>query len=154
MTEPSKTLYQHTQYARWTWAPIIIGAILCLLSSVYSKAGATSIAMVLGCFFLMAVLALFIYALTVSINADGTRLSAKYGIGLYTKNVVLSDVVSYQKVRNSFWMGWGIRWIPGGWLYNIDGLDAIELTLKNASKVRIGTDEPDKLLEALNKTLN
>ena len=36
------------------------------------------------------------------------------------------------------------------WLvWNISGLDAIELTYHDGKKFRIGTDEPEALLEAL-----
>ena len=34
-------------------------------------------------------------------------------------------------------------------VWNISGLDAVELTYHNGKKFRIGTDEPEALLEAL-----
>ena len=30
-------------------------------------------------------------------------------------------------VRNKWWHGWGVRWVPGGSMYNVWGLDAVEL---------------------------
>ena len=53
------------------------------------------------------------------------------------------------QVRNRWWWGFGIRWTPHGWMWNISGLDAVELTYHNGKKFRIGTDEPEALLEAL-----
>jgi len=50
-------------------------------------------------------------------------------------------------VRNQWWWGWGIRLIPGGWLYNVSGLDAVELKMKNGRIFRIGTDEAQRLAE-------
>ena len=46
-------------------------------------------------------------------------------------------------------MGWGIRKVVGGWMFNVAGLDAVELGLSKGGLFRIGTDEPDQLLEAI-----
>ena len=51
--------------------------------------------------------------------------------------------------RNSWWYGWGIRLTPHGWMWNISGLDAVELTYRNGKKFRIGTDELEMLLGVL-----
>jgi hypothetical protein len=56
-------------------------------------------------------------------------------------------------VKNQWWWGWGIRLIPGGWLYNVSGLDAVELKMKNGRVYRIGTDEPRKLAEFIQAKL-
>ncbi len=147
-------IYQHTQYARWTWAPLLLGVGLGLFGTVYCKAGNASIAVALGLLALLALVSLFIYGLTVTLDGNKKRLSARFGLGLYTKHIALDDVVSCEKVRNTFWMGWGIRWFPGGWLYNVDGLDAVELTLKNASRIRIGTDDPDPLCDVIDSVIS
>jgi hypothetical protein len=52
-------------------------------------------------------------------------------------------------VRNKWWYGWGIRLTPHGWLFNVGGLDAVELELASGRKFRIGTDEPQGLLNAI-----
>jgi hypothetical protein len=39
--------------------------------------------------------------------------------------------------------GWGIRALHKGWLWNIAGLDAVELELKTGRVFRIGTDDAD-----------
>ena len=45
----------------------------------------------------------------------------------------------------------GIKFFgPGKWLYNVSGLDIIEVELKMGGWVRIGTDDPIGLLQALN----
>ena len=45
--------------------------------------------------------------------------------------------------------GWGIRYPFDGWLYNVSGLQAVELTVKGEGNLRIGTDEPETLVAAL-----
>ena len=49
--------------------------------------------------------------------------------------------------------GWGIRLIPNGWLWNVSGLGAVELSLVNGQRFRIGTDEPEQLATAIQGAL-
>jgi hypothetical protein len=40
--------------------------------------------------------------------------------------------------------------MPGQyWLWNVSGMGAVELQLKNGSRFRIGTDEPETLARAV-----
>lgn len=54
-----------------------------------------------------------------------------------------------EKLKIHGYAGWGIRYFGEGFLYNVNGLKAIELFLENGKKLRIGTDEPEKLGDAL-----
>ena len=45
-----------------------------------------------------------------------------------------------------WWWGWGVRYYGQGWLYNVSGLDAVEIRLKSGKHIRIGTDEPEALV--------
>lgn len=91
--------------------------------------------------------------LTVSISDGYLRL--KFGYGIFRKEFVLSDIVSAKSVRNPWYVGWGVRlWLrPTRWIYNVSGLDAVEITLKNGKIYRIGTDEPAKLSAAISTSL-
>jgi hypothetical protein len=97
---------------------------------------------------------LFLFAsLTVEINHGS--VVCRFGPGLFRKKTKLSDITDAQSVTNSWLSGWGIRWIPGKYmLWNVSGLKAVELTLKNGKRFRIGTDEPELLVRAIqdNKT--
>jgi len=92
------------------------------------------------------VVALF-YGLTVEVNRDMVRLY--YGFGIIHRSILHQHIAMVTQVRNRWWWGFGIRWTPHGWMWNISGLDAIELTYHDGKKFRIGTDEPEALLEAL-----
>jgi hypothetical protein len=59
------------------------------------------------------------------------------------------DVVSAQPVSSGWWRGWGIRYVQGGWLFNVSGLQAVELRLRNGRRVLIGTDRPKEMVRAL-----
>lgn len=95
---------------------------------------------------------LIFYKLTISI--DNTYFSFKLGIGLIGKKYLISDIQSCKSVRNNPLFGIGIRKIPKGWLYNVSGLNAVELTFKNKkSKVRIGTNMPDEIVRTIDKMI-
>jgi len=52
-------------------------------------------------------------------------------------------------VTNPWWYGWGIHLTPSGWLYNVGGARAVQLDLHNGRSLRVGTDEPERLCEAI-----
>jgi hypothetical protein len=103
---------------------------------------------------ILLLITLFLFAsLTVEIIHD--NVVCRFGPGLIRKEIKLSDITDVRPVINSWLAGWGIRWIPGRYmLWNVSGLQAVELTLTNGRKFRIGTDEPDSLARAIqiNKT--
>lgn len=94
---------------------------------------------------------LFLSHLTVWIDPEFVRI--RFGFGAWRKKFQLDKIQSAAPVRNDWFMGWGIHWVGNGWLYNIAGLDAVELTFKNGKKTRIGTDEPGKLTAAIESAL-
>jgi hypothetical protein len=47
-----------------------------------------------------------------------------------------------------------LSWLPSPfrrWLYNVGGLDAVEITLASGRMLRIGSDEPNALAAALQR---
>ncbi|MDS4019691.1 MAG: hypothetical protein RKR03_04155 [Candidatus Competibacter sp.] len=96
---------------------------------------------------LMGSAALLFYNLTVEI--DATHLTFRFGIGLIRKRVPLAEIVEAKPVRNSWWYGWGIHRTPHGWLYNVSGREAVEITLTSGKRLRLGTDEPRRLAQAI-----
>jgi hypothetical protein len=87
------------------------------------------------------------WGLTVEVNKDVVRLY--FGFGIIHRSILREHIAMVTQVRNRWWWGFGIRWTPHGWMWNMSGLDAVELTYHNGKKFRIGTDEPEALLEAL-----
>ena len=86
---------------------------------------------------------------SLTVNVSPTYISLKFGIGIIRKRFAIVDVQDASIVRNHWYYGWGIRLTPHGWLYNVSGLDAVEIQLRNGRKFRIGTDEPVELLAAV-----
>lgn len=85
--------------------------------------------------------------LTVTIDEEALRL--RFGIGLIRKAIRLSEIASCEPVRNRWWYGWGIRLTPHGMLYNVSGLGAVEVRLRDGKAIRVGSDEPEALAAAL-----
>ncbi len=95
---------------------------------------------------------LFFYKLTIYINE--TYISFKLGIGLFSKKYLIADLKSCKPVKNDALFGIGIHLIPNAMLYNVSGLQAIELTFKNQkTKVRIGTNEPEEIASIISKMI-
>lgn len=94
--------------------------------------------------FFLLVLLLLLYKLTIII--DEKKVSFKMGIGLIGRTFLISDIKSCKPVTNYFLSGFGIRLIRNGWLYNVSGFKAIELSFHNRNSiVRIGTDRPEEI---------
>jgi hypothetical protein len=105
----------------------------------------------MGGIFVMSVALLLFHNLTAAVDHDGIRIA--YGIGIINRRVRHQDILQCSQVKNSWWWGWGIRKIPGGWMWNVSGLSAVELKLKNGRVFRIGTDEPERLAAAIMERL-
>jgi hypothetical protein len=88
---------------------------------------------------------------SLQVIVDEKYLRIKFGYGVFQKKFSLEDVVSAKTVKNHFYYGWGVRlWLwPKMWIYNVSGFDAVEIKLKNGKTYRIGTDEPQKLEQAI-----
>jgi len=141
------TTYRHTQVGTY----LIAG--LTALAVVLGVAGGLlgTLRWMLPAMALLALIVALFGSLTTEI-AD-RELRCRFGIGLIHKRFELRGVVRVETVRNSWIWGWGIRYTPRGWLYNVSGLQAVELTLRGGRRVRIGTDEPEELARAIRQAL-
>ena len=90
---------------------------------------------------------------TLTVRVGSGTITVQFGMGVIRKRIQLSDIETYAKVRNPWYYGLGIRYTPRGWLYNIYGLSAIELLMKNGKICRIGTDDPERFAQALYEAL-
>ena len=86
---------------------------------------------------------------SLTVTVDDTFIELQFGGWWTAKRILLSDVLECTITRTTFLNGWGIHYTGDGWLYNVYGLDAVELILKGGAKVIIGTDEPSELSAAI-----
>jgi len=95
----------------------------------------------------MTVMATLFSYLTVEVTNDELRW--QFGPGLWSYRIALDEITDVAIVRNQWWNGWGIRTGRGFRLYNVSGLDAVELRLHSNDIRRIGTDDPQGLVKVL-----
>ena len=141
--------YKRTQIGYLMLAFISVGILLLIVN--YSYLSGTSLLLLV----ILAVLVLSLLLFSVlSVNVDGGEVSLRFGVGIIRKRFPLSEIESHSVVRNPWYYGWGVRRIPIGWLYNVSGLDAVELTMTDGRKFRIGTDDPSGLDAAIRAALS
>lgn len=133
-------MYKHTQIG---WVTIISIGLGILLVGYYGDLCTNWIALLV---FGILVVCIILFA-SLTVTGDGGFVRIKFGPGLIRKSFPWEEIEACNVVRNYWWFGWGIRKIPQGWLYNVSGLDAVELSMKDGKVYRIGTDEPRELNE-------
>jgi len=139
------TTYRHTQVGGLVLVILGIGALAVVYAGVRENWRLEQ-ALVLGV--LLVVMRLF-STLTVEIR-DGS-LRVRFGPGFPRRTFRLAEITGARVVRNPWYRGWGCRRLHRGWLYNVSGFSAVEITLTSGGVYRIGTDEPEALLAALQR---
>ncbi len=94
------------------------------------------------------VIYLLFYGMKTIVNSDWIVIS--FGVGVLRKRIQVEKIESVKVVKNPWYYGLGIRFIPGGTLYNIRGVHAVELKFHNMQDVvRIGTNKPTQLMQEI-----
>jgi hypothetical protein len=92
------------------------------------------------------------YGLTTTV--DQKKIQLTFGIGLIRKRIEIKSIEAVKIVKSPWYFGWGIRFFPGGVLYNVGGLVGVELTLKGTERVvRIGSRNQVRLRDEILKRL-
>ncbi|MCH2137218.1 MAG: hypothetical protein MK101_11690 [Phycisphaerales bacterium] len=133
--------YSHTQKAtliRLALAVMIVG--LAVGAVLVTQALWIPVGVLLLCLLLF-------HSLRVEIDARHVHIA--FGIGLIRRSIALSDIASCEIVTTPWYMGYGIRYVFKGWMWNVSGKWSVELTYTSGGHFRIGTDEPEALKAAL-----
>jgi hypothetical protein len=144
------TAYEHKQpgkLIRWTMILTIVAFVVIMtVAKIWTYPIAVQLIPIVVLLILLACAILF-DSLTVRITES--RLSFHFGPGLIRRSFELKEIEEAEIVRNQWWYGWGIRLTPHGWMYNVSGMDAVQITLRGGKKFRIGTDQPLELHSAI-----
>ena len=138
-----RTTYRHKQFG----GVMVFGmaaAIITIIVLLGPAAAHPALLVVLG---LLAGVAVVFSSLTVQVTPSS--LVFWFGPGVMRKQVPLADIAAVETVRNPWWWGVGWRITPRGMLYSVSGLSAVEITRKDGSRFRLGSDEPERLARAL-----
>lgn len=131
---------------------IIIGLVAMMISGMIYNVESTGMDGTV----LWAVLALlaflFVNFCSLTVRIDEEKLSWYFGIGLLNFKMPLKEIQTVRPVRTAFMDGLGIRFRPGrGWVYSVSGFRAVDIIRKDGSRLQIGTDEPEILVDTLKR---
>jgi hypothetical protein len=141
-------MYRHRQSSRLLPAAALVMAIAVVIAALSGQRLAVFVPLAAGAL-VLALVTLCFSSLTVEVGADD--LVWFFGRGIWRKRIARADIASAAAVRNPWSYGFGIHRTPRGWLYNVGGLDAVEIALASGRTLRIGSDEPDVLAQALRR---
>jgi len=145
---PSRRMYEHTQTGMLQIIAVLVIIVIILATTLLFGPLLIPLAVLL----LLVITVLCFATLTVTIEDGVVRI--RFGpLGLVRREWPARDIVSVTVVTNPWYYGYGIRWTPHGPLYNVSGSHAIEILLVSGKKVRIGTDEPEALSNAINRAI-
>jgi hypothetical protein len=91
---------------------------------------------------------------TLNVRIAGDTLAWRFGPGLVRFSLPLAQIASVAPGRSSWLAGIGIHWVGSGWVYNVSGRDAVEITKRDGGKLWIGTPEPAVLAAAIEQARN
>ena len=140
--------YRHTQPGTTILAVCTaIGVVGAVIAWRITGQQATLIAM------LIVLTGFYIVFHSLTVEVEGREVRWYFGPGLWTYRLGIDEIRSASVVRNQWQNGFGIRKAPGLTLYNVSGLDAVELKLKSGEIRRIGTDDAEGLSAAINAAM-
>lgn len=152
MSQHPYTIYDHTQSA-----PMLVVAAMSLFAIVFFSLSAYLIrtggsSPLLALFIVVWISIIYLTVLNFTrlrCAVSPAQIDLTWRLGWPTKTIPRSAIVSATRHRNAWWNGWGIRKVVGGWMWNVWGLDSVQLELDNGKVFRIGTDDAAGLLAAL-----
>lgn len=141
--------YKHRQWGLVTLAvtPLLATGFLALGELLPIPAFAMGIV-----FGVLTILTVMFSSMTIEVTESEIRWF--FGPGLFRKQISLEEVGEYKKVRNPWWMGFGIHAFGTGWIYNVSGMLGVEIELKGGSFIRLGSDEPNYLVQAIEDAID
>ncbi len=140
-------MYKHTQNSNLMKGMALASLIGAVVVGYIAKQ------FIVSCPLALLALGMYLGFRNLTVEVDDVSIRINFGIGWIKKEFRLEDISSVEAVRNCWMSGWGVRSIGDGWLYNVAGLDAVELKLKSGKRARIGTDEPQILASEIGQRL-
>ncbi len=143
-------LYQHKQSGGVILTALGLGAALCvgLAPTIYAPNARLMLLVVAA---ILGVSALLFSSLTIELS--NSSLSWRFGPGLLRKRVATAEITSAVVTRTSVLDGWGVHRTRNGWLYNVSGFGAVQVTLRSGKTFLLGSDEPEQLCSALQRAM-
>jgi hypothetical protein len=141
-----KPIYEHKQPGYAIVGLILIPSIFFTLVVGLSGEAGTAATLLIILIFMLGTAVIF-SSLTVKVST--VDVTYHFALSFFNHVIPMHRITEVRVVRNKIWYGLGIHFIPGGVVYNVSGLDAVEIRLDDCKLVRLGTDEPEKLAAAI-----
>ena len=93
--------------------------------------------------------ATIVFFLTMTVDVSPGALELTMLRGRLQRRWDLTEVRTAQVVHVPWYHGLGIHAFGRTWVFNVSGRRAVELTFADGSRVMIGSDEPEQLLQAV-----
>jgi hypothetical protein len=135
--------YRHTQPGTLVLAALAVPVVV--IACVSALVGLEPVSLLVA----VILLACALLFGSLGVEVTGAELCLWFGVGLIRRRFPLAEIRRATRVRNRWYWGWGIRRMPRGWLYNVSGLEAVEIEMADGRIHRVGTDRPEELLAAL-----
>jgi len=141
--------YEHTQTGWWIYLPIIV---LVVGASAIATGGAAApfpIGVAPAIIVMLGAGAIFARLTT---RVEGTAVSWYFGWGWPGGSIAMAEIASAEVTDTNLLEGFGIHWtIWHGWLWNVWGFRAVEITKHGGGRVTLGTDDPQGLCQAIER---
>lgn len=72
-----------------------------------------------------------------------------FGFPVIGRRVALGDIASAVAIKTNLFEGWGIHLTWHGWLWNVSGFNAVQITLRSGTRFAVGTAEPQAVIDAV-----
>lgn len=144
LTLPETTCYKHTQYANAIALMLAVPIVVCISLAILLPRLQYTMVIVAA---LVGILAFSFSAMTVRVTDRFVHW--RFGPGVMRRKIALSQIQNASITKTTWLEGWGIHYTSRGWLYNVGGFDAIHITLKDGSRVILGSNDVQKLHQAI-----
>jgi hypothetical protein len=147
-----RPLYEHTQVGwmlRGSFALAVL--VFLVLGTLQQSRSEQWPAALVPLGFLTAAMVLGWFWAKLSVQVDDVQVRLWFGLGWPRRTLRLADIVSVEVTRTSILAGWGMHRATRGWLYNVQGFDAVIVGLTDGKSVLIGSDEPRRLKAAIER---
>ena len=143
--------YEKQQFRQvWIWMILILILLILLIPIISGVFGVflNIILLTIGyCFIWL----FYSMKLITEIKKDGIQIT----FTPFTNFIIPFNKIRSYKIREYRpileYGGWGIRFNRTGKAYTVSGKIALQIELSNGKEILIGTENPDKLLQSLNK---
>lgn len=85
--------------------------------------------------------------LTIEVGEDA--VTAQFGPGLLKRRIPLREIRYVRPMEIPWYFGWGVKWIPRGWMFRGSGIAVVEIGLDDGRRFCIGTPEPNEVTRAI-----